>query len=173
MTIGIILFAAFALLFVRSSSLTRESERMRAELALAGDSLSRLSRMVDTLRGMTPGLGEYMSTIQLHAAKLWFAAKASNWGLAKYETDELDETMGAAEMLHTMKDSVDISHVLEAVRTSQLQSLMGAIQRKDKLLFRDAYDQMLAACNGCHRPAGFRFIHVITPTREPVTNQQW
>ena len=37
-----------------------------------------------------------MTTIQLHAGKLWFAAKAANWELAEYELDELKETILAA-----------------------------------------------------------------------------
>src|SRR3954462_14660441 len=38
-----------------------------------------------SVKEFTPGLGEYMTTIQLHAGKLWFAAKAANWELADYE----------------------------------------------------------------------------------------
>jgi hypothetical protein len=34
---------------------------------------------IDLLKTHIPGLGEYMLTIQLHAAKLWFADKAYNW----------------------------------------------------------------------------------------------
>jgi hypothetical protein len=46
---------------------------------------------------VTAGLGEYMTTIQLHAGKLWFAAKASNWDLAAYELHEIEETYGSSE----------------------------------------------------------------------------
>jgi hypothetical protein len=48
-----------------SGALQEALKRVQAELALAKE--------------LAPGLGEYMSTIQLHAEKLWFAAKASNW----------------------------------------------------------------------------------------------
>lgn len=46
--------------------------------------------------GASPGLGEFMTTMQLHMGKVWFAGKASNWDLARYELDELRETMEAA-----------------------------------------------------------------------------
>ena len=46
------------------------------------DSLKDVQQQLDQLKQQAPGLGEYMSTIQLHAAKLWFADGASNWDLA-------------------------------------------------------------------------------------------
>ena len=61
-----------------SGALQEALKRVQAELALAKE--------------LAPGLGEYMSTIQLHAGKLWFAAKASNWELAAYELHELEES---------------------------------------------------------------------------------
>ena len=68
-----------------------------AGLAALRDSLERVQADVKIVRDMAPGLGEYMTTIQLHAGKLWFAAKAGNWPLAEYELDELEETMEAAK----------------------------------------------------------------------------
>lgn len=47
----------------------------------------------------------FKTTIQLHASKLWFAAKAENWDLAKYELDELKETMKAPKALNEKKRS--------------------------------------------------------------------
>ena len=47
-----------------------------------------------------------MSTIQLHAAKLWFAAKAANWELAEYEVDEPKDTMEGAKTLNAEKNGV-------------------------------------------------------------------
>jgi hypothetical protein len=42
------------------------------------ESLKLLQVELASAKQLAPGLGEYMSTIQLHAAKLWFSAKASN-----------------------------------------------------------------------------------------------
>ena len=39
----------------------------------------------------TPGLGEIMTLNQMRHIKLWFAGKATNWPLASYELDELEE----------------------------------------------------------------------------------
>jgi hypothetical protein len=68
-----------------------------AGLASLQDSLKRVQAELATAKELAPGLGEYMTTIQLHAGKLWFTAKANNWELAQYELDELKETMEAAK----------------------------------------------------------------------------
>jgi hypothetical protein len=114
-----------------------------------------------------------MTTLQLHAGKLWLAAKASNWELADYELDELKETMEAAKALNAEKNSVKISGVLDSVLQTQIAQLANTIKRKRPAEFQKAYDETLSACNGCHTEAGFKFIHIIRPTAPPVTNQQW
>ena len=53
-----------------------------------------------------------MTTMQLHMGKLWFAGETNNWDLARYELDELHETMEATENLHSVKNGVDISKVV-------------------------------------------------------------
>jgi hypothetical protein len=159
--------------FLWTSSIKNNVERVAADFAQVRDSLDVLQRVVDSLKAQAPGLGDYMTTIQLHTAKLWFAGQASNWKLAKYEVDELAETMEAAESLHARKNDVDISFYLRNIRLALVPLLEKSLAKKSLSAFGDAYHQTLVACNGCHRPAGYEFIHVITPTREPVTNQEW
>jgi hypothetical protein len=43
------------------------------------ESLTRMQADIKAAKELAPGLGDYMSTIQLHAGKLWFAATAANW----------------------------------------------------------------------------------------------
>ena len=40
-----------------------------------------------------PGLGEFMTATQLRHAKLWFAGKNDNWGLAAYEAYEIKKAL--------------------------------------------------------------------------------
>lgn len=172
-----LLLVAVVLNFLRISQVSttaeRETESLKTAVMRLEDSLRTVMASLDSLPSQTPGLGEYMSTIQLHAAKLWFAGQASNWELAKYEVDELGETTEAAEALHVRKNNVDISSVLQSVRQTQLPLLEKSIRQRKLRAFNGAYEQTLAACNGCHRSAGYGFIHIITPSREPVTNQRW
>jgi hypothetical protein len=169
--------AVVVFLLVKVSGLGREIQQFRIkserELTAVQESLERVQAELVTAKELTPGLGEYMTTIQLHAGKVWFAAKASNWELADYELDELKETMEAAKALNAEKNGVKISGVLDAVIQTQVAQLADAIKRKSQTEFQKSYDETLSACNGCHTEAGVKFIHVIRPTAPPVSNQRW
>src|SRR4030095_5180886 len=119
------------------------------------ESLKRLQAELATEKELAPGLGEYMTTIQLHMGKLWFAAKASNWELANYELDELKETMEAAKSLNVEKNGVKISAVLDSVLQTQVAQLAESIKRDSPAEFQKSYDETLSACNGCHTEAGY------------------
>src|SRR6185312_9161161 len=59
---------------------------------------STLQKQVDSLQvavknSYKPGLGEFMSEIQVHHAKLWFAGKYQNWELADFEVGEIQEAL--------------------------------------------------------------------------------
>src|SRR4051812_4654896 len=87
------------------------------------------------LKASAPGLGEHMTTIQLHAGKLWFAAKASNWELAAYELDEMKETMEAAQVLGEEKNGVKIAAVLDSVLKTQIAALAETVKAKNAAKF--------------------------------------
>ena len=142
-------------------------------LAALQNSVHRMQAELASTKQLAPGLGEYMTTIQLHASKLWFAARAANWDLAEYELDELKETMEAAKGLNAEKNGVKISNVLDAVLQTQVAQLAESIKRKSAADFQKSYDETLSACNGCHTESGYKFIRILRPAAPPVTNQQW
>jgi heme exporter protein D len=164
-------------LFVRIVRLENEAQEIRdrndREVASLQNSLKRAQADLASTKELAPGLGEYMTTIQLHAGKLWFAAKVSNWELAQYELDELKETMEAAMALNAEKNGVKISSVLDSVLQTQVAELDQSIKSKSSTEFQKSYDEALSACNGCHTEAGYKFIHIVRPTAPPVTNQSW
>ena len=154
-----ICFLAFVALFARVWVLGSDLRTMQTELARAKEP--------------TPGLGEFMTTIQLHVGKLWFAADAENWNLARYELDELKETMDGAGSLHAVKNDVNVSNVLASVVQTQIAHLAESIKTENRADFQKAYDETRSACNGCHQSAGYGFIHIVRPNAPPVTNQSW
>jgi len=176
---GIVVLSVIVFLFliVRVTSLGNEVQAIRdknnREIAALQDSLKHTQAELVTAKESLPGLGEYMSTIQLHTGKLWFAVKASNWELANYELDELKETMEAAKALNTEKNGVKISSVLDSVLQTQVAQLAESMKRKSPAEFQKSYDETLSACNGCHTEAGYKFIHIVRPNAPPVTNQKW
>jgi hypothetical protein len=149
------------------------SEPPGAGIAALQESLKRIQADLATAKELAPGLGEYMTTIQLHAAKLWFAVKASNWRLAEYELHELEETMEVVKKLHVEKNGVKISNVMDGVLQTQIVQLEKSIKQKSPAEFQKFYDETLSACNGCHTESGHPFIQVIRPVAPPVTNQKW
>ena len=48
------------------------------------------NKLADTYK---PGFGEFMSNIQVHHNKLWFAGKNENWELADFEINEINENL--------------------------------------------------------------------------------
>lgn len=142
-------------------------------IAALKESLKSMQTELAAAKELAPGLAEYMTTIQLHAAKLWFAAKASHWELAAYELHELEETMETVIKLNAEKNGVKISNIMDAVLKTQISQLEESIKRKSQTEFQRSYDETLSACNGCHRESGHRYIQIIRPTAPPVTNQKW
>jgi hypothetical protein len=164
-------------LLIKTANLSTEFETANEKNnRTAADLLGLMKRaeaeLVD-LKQTASGLGEYMTTIQLHVGKLWFAAKASNWELAQYELDELKETMEAAKGLNAEKNGVKISGVLDSVIQTEVAALDESLKSKNHSQFQRSYDETLSACNGCHESAGYKFIHIVRPTAPPVSNQRW
>src|SRR5260370_33949928 len=60
------------------------------------DKVQQMQVTIDSLQKQLketykPGLGEFMSGIQTHHAKLWFAGQNQNWPLADFEIHEIQE----------------------------------------------------------------------------------
>jgi hypothetical protein len=124
-----------AVLFFRVLTLEgelRESGPANGDgIAAVQASLKRVEAELATVKELTPGLGEYMTTIQLHAGKLWFAAKAANWDLSVYELHELEETMEAVKKLNAEKNGVKIYGVIDADLRTQIDQLDETIKRNN------------------------------------------
>jgi hypothetical protein len=171
--LGIVIVFLLLKILTVNRIFTGETQRINIELARMEDSIDLAHKVIDSLKDQTPGLGEYMSAIQLHISKIWFAGKVSNWDLAKYELNELREAVDGARALHVFRNTVNISAVLESVEQTQLLQLEQTMKVDKSQHFLNTYNQTISACNGCHQSAGYKFIHIIVPKSEPVTNQQW
>ena len=62
------------------------------------DQIQALQKRVDSLEkkvaeSYKPGFGEFMSGIQVHHNKLWFAGQNENWKLADFEIHEIMEAI--------------------------------------------------------------------------------
>jgi len=120
-----------------------------------------------------PGLGEFMTLIQMRHAKLWFAAKAKNWDLAAYEIDEIKEGLEDAAKQFPTHDGVPVADMIKTNIDPAIEELEKAVEAKSSTKFTVAFDKLTKACNTCHTGAKKEFIRIQRPTAPPVSNQNF
>lgn len=157
----------------------REIHALRAQssqaVSVSGASATgtALELRLKNLESAVPSPGLFMSAVQLHFAKLYFAAEARNWDLARFERGEILENLEVVATLVPEERGVGIAGMIDAFKNTQLAALKEAIDLKDRALFREAYRDSIVMCNSCHQATGRPFIQITTPTDPPVSNQQW
>ena len=124
------------------------------------------SKLADTYK---PGFGEFMSGIQVHHNKLWFAGQNQNWKLADFEIHEIMEAIDDIKKYQTERKE---SKMIDMI-TPALDSINAAIQQKDPVLFNSSYTLLTNTCNSCHRATEFEFNVVKTPDNPPFSNQDF
>ena len=124
-------------------------------------------------QGYTPGLGEFMSAIQMRHAKLWFAGKGKNWQLASYELDELKEAFEDAAKYQPEFKGKPIAKIITPMTAEPVAQLEKAIEAKDSVRFVRAYDTLSHACSACHQATDHGFISIQRPSFPPLTNQRF
>ncbi len=116
-----------------------------------------------------PGFGEFMSSIQTHHTKLWFAGQAQNWKLCNFEVHEMMEAFGnILKYEQEREESQRISMINPA-----LDSINAAILQKDPVRFRNNYVLLTNTCNSCHQAVQFEFNVVKIPDMQPFSNQEF
>jgi hypothetical protein len=133
---------------------------------------SSLQAQVDSLQrqlhdSYKPGLGEFMSGIQVHHAKLWFAGTAGNWGLSDFETKEIRESIDDIESF--CKDRPEVAS-LPMIKPA-LDSVDEAIKSKSIPRFKTSFGVLTNTCNNCHRATHHEFNVIQIPATPPFTNQ--
>lgn len=130
---------------------------------------SVIASLNDKIENLRPGLGEIMSIIQQHHAKLWFAGTNENWELASFEMDEIREQLVVAKELANRRPEVSKIPML----FPPLDSISLAIQKQDVSLFRTQFTYLTNTCNDCHNANNFGFNVITIPTAPPVSNQDF
>jgi hypothetical protein len=137
-----------------------------------GNSNTTLQSRIDSLEKKLattykPGFGEFMTSIQVHHAKLWFAGKNQNWELADFEMHEIGETLDAIKEFQNEREE---SKKIDMLKPS-LDAVNDAIQKKDITLFNSSYLLLTSTCNNCHKAVNFGFNIVKVPDTAPYSNQ--
>lgn len=116
-----------------------------------------------------PGFGEFMSSIQAHHAKLWFAGQNENWKLADFEIHEIMEAVEDIQTYQTAREESKLMGML----TPALDSVQHAIAQKNTKEFRTTFTSLTKTCNTCHRATNFDFNIVKIPDSQQFSNQDF
>jgi hypothetical protein len=143
-----------------SSSTDNQKEALQSQV----DSLKQ--QLAQTYR---PGLGEFMMSIQVHHAKIWFAGKNQNWDLANFEVGEIKETLEDMKKYCTDRPEIKSLPIIYPA----LDSISNAIKAKSLKRFETNFVFLTNSCNNCHQNTHHQFNVIKTPDTPPATNQQY
>jgi len=134
------------------------------KLQIRVDSLEK--KLANTYK---PGLGEFMSGIQIHHAKLWFAGLNQNWKLAGFELHEIMEALDDIKTFNSDRPEVKSLAMIYL----PLDSLNKSVQQKNLSSFKSNFILLTTACNNCHRDTQHGFNVVKIPDTPPFSNQDF
>lgn len=134
--------------------------------------IQQLQTQIDSLRNelantYKPGFGEFMSGVQVHHAKLWYAGINQNWDLANFEINEIKELKTDIQKYETDRPESKMIPMLEP----GLDTVSAAIEHKDPVAFKNSFIVLTNTCNNCHRAVRYPFNDVKIPDTPPFTNQ--
>ena len=135
---------------------------------------NNLQTKIDSLQSVIdksykPGLGEFMSNIQVHHAKLWFAGQNRNWQLADFEINEIKEALQGIKDYCSDRPEVRSIGLIEPA----IDSVSASIGKEDPVLFKDAFIQLTNSCNNCHKQTAHGFNVIQIPDTPPFSNQKF
>ncbi len=138
------------------------------------DNTADLQNRIDSLEnklGKTykPGFGDFMSSIQTHHAKLWFAGQNENWDLADFEIHELEEAIEDIQTYHAGRKETELIEMI----IPALDNVEDAVEKKDLVLFEKNYRSLTNTCNTCHQQTDHGFVVIKIPESLPYTNQDF
>lgn len=116
-----------------------------------------------------PGLGEFMSSIQIHHAKLWFAGENQNWQLADFEIGEIKEALEDIPVFCADRPEVQKLIMINPA----IDSISMAIAAKETQKFKSGFVLLTATCNNCHRATNHEFNVIKIPSAPPFNNQDF
>lgn len=138
------------------------------------DKTQALQNRIDSLENKLaqtykPGLGEFMSSIQVHHAKLYFAGENQNWQLANFEAGEIKEALEGIRAYCSDRPEVQKIDMINPA----IDSISNAISTKNPLLFKGSFILLTTTCNNCHQATRHAFNVIKIPDNPPFSNQDF
>ncbi len=138
------------------------------------ENMARLKNENDSLKkelahSYKPGFGEFMSGVQVHHAKLWFAGINKNWELADFEVHEIMEAIDGIKEFQSERPESKRLSILDAA----LDSVNHSISKRDPVAFKTSFEFLSNSCNTCHKEVNYQFNKVKIPDSPPFSNQEF
>ena len=115
-------------------------------------------------------LGNKMYELQRRWSAIWFAGKAGDAEMVKYQTHEIEEIVESMEEHDPQEAGVDVVDRINVHVTNRLEGIEEAAEKNNQELFEERYDTVTDGCNGCHAETKHAFIKVKTPEYNPYPN---
>jgi len=136
------------------------------------DKISELQSRIDSLQlkvddSYKPGFGEFMSSIQIHHAKLWFAGTNQNWPLANFEIQKIKELIEDIQTYQLQREETKTLPII----SPPLDSVQNAINNKSLNNFKESFTLLTNTCNACHQAVKNEFNRIKIPDSPPFSNQ--
>lgn len=120
-------------------------------------------------KGYLPGLGDFMSNIQGHHVKLWFAGIEENWILANFELNEIKENIDNIKLYCKDRDEINSLPII----LPALDSMKSSLETESLIKFKSNFNNLTQTCNICHKSTNHGFIQIKIPETNPFYNQNF
>ena len=119
--------------------------------------------LLKVLSSIQRGMGSVMMEYGYRFYVMYYAAKAKNWELAKYQLHEQIEIQEVGETIRP-----EYAEKLKEFEIKYLLKLEKDIEAKDWMSFKRDYSEVRKACNRCHNETGHKYIHYKLPVNPPI-----
>jgi len=138
------------------------------------DKINELQNRIDSLQtkiddSYKPGFGEFMTNIQIHHAKLWFAGTNQNWKLADFEIQEIKESMEDIQKYQSEREETKTLPIIFA----PLDNVQAAVNNRSLKKFKQSFTDLTNTCNACHQTVKNEFNKIKIPDSPPFSNQDF
>lgn len=137
-------------------------ERLKALLGDLGVWTGHREMTMKELGGIQPGLGRIMPDIGQRTWKLYYAAKAGNWPLARFQWKEIRELMKLGAFTRP-KYEEDLKKFLE----EEWSGVGAAIEKQDFEAFGRAFHESIERANVYHELKGKPYLRWKLPDMPP------
>jgi len=116
----------------------------------------------EDLAAMQPGLARLMPEIGNRVWKLYYAAQAKNWPLAKFQLKEAKKLMELGALTRPKYDR-DLRKFIE----KRVTPMMAALESENLETFNEAFERSVEQANAYHELYDKRFLRWKVPAQAP------